>query len=53
MVSRNYIGEQEENIDSTKKELSAGTERQQHQAQSSEPINPHKEENLFYIYYQV
>jgi len=36
MVSRNYIGEQGENINSTKKDLSAGTERQQHQAQSSE-----------------
>jgi hypothetical protein len=41
MVSSNYIDEQEGNINSTKRELSA--ERQQHQAQSKDS---HKDEEI-------
>jgi signal transduction histidine kinase len=41
----NYIGEQKENnTNLTKKELSAGPQRQQHKAQLSEPVNSHNDE---------
>jgi signal transduction histidine kinase len=49
-MSNNYIGEEEENIDFAKEEVSIGPERQQHKVQSSEPINSNKEEEIKRIY---
>ena len=49
-VSNNYIGGQEENINSAKKEVSAEPERRQYQSQSGGPINAHKEEEIKRIY---